>query len=224
VARDFVAEARAAGVRDERVLAALSTVDRARFAPSDAGRQVGRDAPVPLPCDQTTSQPSLVALMVEALALAPGARVLEVGTGYGFQAAVLAEMTGASGEVWTMERWEPLAAEAQVRLASYPWVHVMSADGSGGLPDQAPYDGIVVAARCPEVPTALVGQLVPGGRLVAPIGPEGREHCLVLRRVREKGDDEGRETPTGSSPVARAEIVADLGPVRFVPLVHGAAT
>jgi protein-L-isoaspartate(D-aspartate) O-methyltransferase len=211
VARDFVAEARAAGVRDERVLAALSAVDRVRFAPSDAGWRVGRDAPVPLPCDQTTSQPSLVALMVEALALAPGARVLEVGTGFGFQAAVLAEVTGTSGEVWTVERWVPLAAEAQVRLAAYPWVHVMAADGSGGLPEHAPYDGIVVAARCPEVPAALAAQLVPGGRLVAPVGPEGREHCLVLSRTAEGSDDE-----------PRVQVVADLGAVRFVPLVRDA--
>jgi protein-L-isoaspartate(D-aspartate) O-methyltransferase len=209
MARDFVAEARAAGVRDERVLAALAAVDRTRFAPSDAGLRVERDAPVPLPCEQTTSQPSLIALMVEALGVGPGARVLEVGTGYGFEAAVLAEVTGPTGAVWTMERWEPLAAEARARLAEYPWVHVVAGDGSGGLPEEAPYDGIVVAARCPDVPTELVAQLVPVGRLVAPIGPEGREHCLVLRRTTEGSDDE-----------PRAQVIADLGPVRFVPLVR----
>jgi protein-L-isoaspartate(D-aspartate) O-methyltransferase len=213
MARDFVVEARAAGVRDERVLAALAAVDRARFAPSDAGRRVGLDAPVPLPCEQTTSQPSLIALMVEALALGPGARVLEVGTGYGFEAAVLAELTGPTGGVWTVERWDPLAAEARVRLAAYPWVHVVAGDGSGGLPEHAPYDGIVVAARCSEVPAALVAQLDPGGRLVAPIGAEGREHCLVLRRTTEGIDDE-----------PRAQVIADLGPVRFVPLVRDPST
>jgi protein-L-isoaspartate(D-aspartate) O-methyltransferase len=147
--------------------------------------------------------------MVEALALGPGARVLEVGTGYGFEAAVLAELTGPTGAVWTMERWEPLAAEARARLAAYAWVRVVAGDGSDGLPEHAPYDGIVVAARCPEVPTALVAQLAPGGRLVAPIGAEGREHCLVVRRTTEGSDDE---------PGAR--VVADLGAVRFVPLVR----
>ena len=213
MARDFVAEARAAGVRDERVLDALRAVDRERFAPPDAGWRVRRDAPVPLPCEQTTSQPSLVALMVEALGLGPGSRVLEVGTGYGFQAAVLA---GLADEVWTVERWAPLAAEARTRLAAYPHVHVVTGDGADGLPAQAPFDGIVVAARCPEVPSTLVGQLAPGGRLVAPVGAEGREHCLVLRRAAGGAEGAGE---VGAE--LGAQVVADLGPVRFVPLVRG---
>jgi protein-L-isoaspartate(D-aspartate) O-methyltransferase len=216
MARDFVAEARAAGVRDERVLAALGAVDRERFAPDDAGWRVTQDAPVPLPCDQTTSQPSLIALMVEALALSPGARVLEVGTGYGFEAAVLA---GLAAEVWTVERWAELADEAQERLAAYPHVHVVTADGSDGLPEHAPYDGIVVAARCPEVPAALMAQLAPGGRLVAPVGREGREHCLVLLRAA-RGDGEPEDAARSCAP-GEVRVVADLGPVRFVPLVRG---
>jgi protein-L-isoaspartate(D-aspartate) O-methyltransferase len=197
---DFVREARAAGVTDEAVLAALGAVPRERFVPQGSSRS-GEDAPVPLPCGQTTSQPSLIALMVEAAAPGPDARVLEIGTGYGFEAAVLSHV---AAEVWTVEWWPELAAQARRNLAPYDNVHVRVGDGRLGLPEHAPYDAIVVAARCDEVPEALAEQLRPGGRIVAPVGPEGLERCLVLQRDGAGG----------------LQQVGDLGRVRFVPLLE----
>jgi protein-L-isoaspartate(D-aspartate) O-methyltransferase len=201
---DFVREARAAGVRDEAVLAALRAIPRALFVP-DGSSGTGVDAPVPLPCGQTTSQPSLIALMVEAVAPGPEDRVLEIGTGYGYEAAVLGAV---AREVWSVEWWPDLAAQARRNLAaaSAGHVHVVVGDGRRGLPEHAPYDAIVVAARCDAVPEDLAAQLRPGGRIVAPEGPEGRERCLVRRRA-----------ATGE-----LTLVRDLGRVSFVPLLGDA--
>lgn len=200
---DFVDDAVAAGVRDERVLAALGAVPRRLFVPpSTSARSLRRDAPVPLPSGQTTSQPSLIALMVEALDPDPDNRVLEIGTGYGYEAAVLSRLVR---EVWTVEWWQELADAAAENLTGFgaPNVHVRVGDGRAGVPEHAPYDGIIVAAQTRAVPAALVAQLAVGGRLVAPVGAVDEERCLVhVRRA------------SGA-----LEVVDDLGRVRFVPLL-----
>jgi protein-L-isoaspartate(D-aspartate) O-methyltransferase len=200
---DFVREAVGAGVRDARVLEALRHVSRAQFVPQGSpSRRVDLDAPVPLPCGQTTSQPSLIGLMLEALELQPDDRVLEVGTGYGFEAALLG---GLVAEVWTVEWWPELARRAAENLAAVGAdnVHVVTGDGRLGLPEHAPYDAVVVAAQCDEVPQALGRQVRVGGRIVAPVGAAGRERCLLLAK---QTDGSLRQ-------------VRDLGAVRFVPLL-----
>jgi protein-L-isoaspartate(D-aspartate) O-methyltransferase len=199
----FVDAARSAGVADQRVLDALAAVDRNQFVPSDWRRSARRDVPVPLPCNQTTSQPSLVALMVEALEPRPSDRVLEIGTGYGFEAAILAQVVD---QVWTVEWWPELAEQAARNLAAagITNAHVVTGDGSEGLPSHAPYDAIVIAARADAIPAQLQRQLAIGGRLVAPLGPAGSEQCAVLTK-----ESNGVIT-----------VVRTLGPVRFVPLLE----
>lgn len=197
----LVRAATAAGVTDARVLRALADVSRAGFAPP--GADVRADAALPLTHGQTTSQPSLVALMLEALRLTPESRVLEVGTGYGYQAALLSRL---AAEIWTLERVPELAEQAVRRLAAAGAVNVrvVVGDGSRGLPEHAPYDGIVVAAQAAQVPTALLDQLTDGGRLVVPVGDDERQQCRVLARRN-----------------SVIEEVDGLGSVRFVPLVLG---
>jgi protein-L-isoaspartate(D-aspartate) O-methyltransferase len=173
----LVKAARAAGVRDERVLDALGTVPRARFVPPEHADEVDLDRPIPIPGGQVTTQPSLVAAMVEALALTGKERVLEIGTGLGYQAAVLARL---AGEVWTVERRPELADTARRNLQGL--AHVVVGDGSEGLPEHAPFDAIIVAAAYPTVPPPLVEQLTPDGRLVQPIGPSGAEDVILFRR------------------------------------------
>ena len=175
----LVAACRAAGVRDERVLAAIGAVDRTAFVP--AGEEAGarRDAPIPIPHGQVTTQPSLVARMVEALALDGSERVLEVGAGLGYQAAVLAAL---AAEVWSVEWRADLAEAAAANLAAAGVANaaVVAGDGTCGLPAHAPYDAIVVAAAFGTVPPPLARQLVPGGRLVQPIGPGGAEDVTLF--------------------------------------------
>jgi protein-L-isoaspartate(D-aspartate) O-methyltransferase len=192
----------ARGVRDRRVLEALGTVPREAFVPERLAEFAYDDTPLPIGQEQTISQPYVVALMAEALELNAGDRVLEIGAGSGYAAAVLAR---TAREVWTVERHEPLAREARERMArlGYANVHVIHGDGTLGWPEHAPYDAIVVAAGGPEVPQALLDQLAPGGRLVIPIGPDLRTQSLVRVRRRPDGTD-ARE---------------DLGGVRFVPLI-----
>jgi protein-L-isoaspartate(D-aspartate) O-methyltransferase len=191
-----------AGVRDRRVLAAVAAVPRAVFLPGDQVRDADLDIALPLPCAQTTSQPSLVAQMVEALELTPASRVLEIGTGHGYEAAILSRL---AAEVWTVEYVAELADTAReiLRGLGIANVHVVCGDGRLGLPEHAPYDAIVVAAQCVRVPAALLDQLAVGGHLVAPVGGTGAQRCVVLRRHDEDRVDE----------------VGDLGGVRFVPLV-----
>jgi len=191
-----------AGVSDARVLDALESVDRRRYLPPQALTGADRDTALGLPCGQTTSQPSLIALMLEALHLNPESKVLEVGTGFGYEAALIARL---AGQVWTLERVPELADIARANLADQPHVRVRTADGAAGLPDEAPFDAIVVAARSDAVPRALLDQLAVGGLLVAPVGGADVQRCLVLQKQ-----------PDGSTPV-----VADLGAVAFVPLVEG---
>jgi protein-L-isoaspartate(D-aspartate) O-methyltransferase len=173
--------ARATGVRDRRVLDALAAVPRAAYVPADRVGDADLDRPIPIAGGQVTTQPSLVAAMVEAVGLLGHERVLEVGVGLGYQAAVLARR---AREVWSVERRPELAAAAARNLAAQGVanVHVVLGDGSQGLPGEAPFDAIVVAAAAPAVPPPLVTQLAEGGRLVHPVGPGGAEDVTLFRR------------------------------------------
>ena len=189
------------GIGDPRVLAAMGAVAREAFLPPELAEFAYEDSPLPISSGQTISQPYIVALMAEAAELGPADRVLEIGTGSGYGAAVLSRV---AGEVWTVERHRELADQARHRLAATGCdnTYVRTGDGTLGWPEAAPFDAIVVTAGGPAVPQALVEQLADGGRLVIPVGPETRSQHLV--RARRRGDDLVNE---------------DLGPVRFVPLI-----
>jgi protein-L-isoaspartate(D-aspartate) O-methyltransferase len=175
----LVAAARDAGVRDERVLEAIAAVPRLDFVPPEFADRADLDAPIPIPHAQVTTQPSLVARMVEALALQGDERVLEVGTGYGWQTALLARL---AREVFSIERFADIAETAHVGLAGRDNVTVVVGDGSAGLPAHAPFDAILVAAAHPSVPEPLAEQLAEGGRLVQPLGPGGAEDVVLLEK------------------------------------------
>jgi protein-L-isoaspartate(D-aspartate) O-methyltransferase len=189
------------GISDPAVLAAFTEVPREAFVPESLADLAHADAPLPIAGGQTISQPYVVALTIDALGLRGGERVLEIGTGSGYAAAVLGRI---AGEVYTVERLAALADTARDRLADlgYDNVHVLHADGTLGWPEHAPYDAIAVAAGGPAVPQALVDQLAPGGRLVIPVGEDPSSQVLV--RVTRVGDE------------LRTE---ELTQVRFVPLV-----
>jgi protein-L-isoaspartate(D-aspartate) O-methyltransferase len=176
---DLVEAIRADGIRDERVLEAFEAVPRADFVPPEFIERAYVDIPLPIPHDQVTTQPSLVARMLEALALSGSERVLEIGTGYGFQTALL---TRLADFVWSVERWPDLAAAAREHLAQLgaPNAEVVVGDGSEGLPEQAPFDAVLVSAAFPRVPAPLAGQVAPGGRLVQPIGRGGMEEVVLF--------------------------------------------
>jgi protein-L-isoaspartate(D-aspartate) O-methyltransferase len=199
----MVAEQIAArGVRDARVLEAMASVPREEFIPGRLVESAYDDCPLPIGHGQTISQPYIVAVMTEAAQVQAGDRVLEIGTGSGYGAAVLSRI---AGEVYTVERIEALADAAKERLATlgYDNVHVRCGDGSLGWPQHAPYDAIIVTAGGPRVPPTLVSQLKDGGRLVMPVGSEPRSQRLV------------RCTRTGPGSYAQE----DLELVAFVPLL-----
>ena len=173
------------GVRSESVLAAMLAVPRHEFVPQTFLDVAYTDKPLPIGEGQTISQPYMVAVMSEALELTGAERVLEVGTGCGYQAAVLSLL---AREVYTVETHAPLALGAQERLArlGYANVHVHTGDGTLGLAELAPFDGIVVTAAAPEVPPPLLEQLADGGRLVIPVGAADQQELLAVRRKGEK--------------------------------------
>ncbi len=173
---------RARGLRDERVLAVMAKVPREEFARADSLADAYGDHPLPIDAGQTVSQPYIVASMVEALEVNPADRVLEVGTGTGYEAAVLAEL---AAEVWTIERIPELARQAQQILTrlGHQNVHVVEGDGSRGLPEQAPFNKILVAAAAPAAPQSLVEQLAEGGRLVVPTGTRIEQQIQLIRKV-----------------------------------------
>ena len=182
---DLVLAVAGTGVDDERVLAAFRRVRRELFVPDGWSDAAYDDRPVPIAHAQVTTQPSLVGQMVAALRLGGGERVLEVGTGLGFQAAILGVLAGA-GRVWTVERFADLAELARANLAAarVANVTVVVGDGTLGWPEGAPYDAVVVAAAAPRVPAPLAAQLAEGGRLVQPLGPGGAELVTLLRKRR----------------------------------------
>ena len=194
------AQLEARGIRDPRVLEAMRTVPREAFTAADDRRRAYDDIPIQIGWGQTISQPYMVALICQEAAVRLGQRVLDVGTGSGYQAAVLAEL---GGEVHSIERIEPLAERAREKLrdAGYEDVTVHVGDGSLGLPEHGPYDAITVAAAAPEPPPTLYDQLVDGGRLVVPTGDRSAQRLEVIVR-----------SPEGPA-------VVHSVPCRFVPLV-----
>ena len=196
---------RARGIADERVLDAMSRVPRHEFTAGRYRDQAYEDYPLPIGEGQTISQPYIVALMLEALALTPADRVLEVGTGSGYVTALLAEMTA---QVISLERHAVLADEARELLAGmgYTNVKVMAGDGSQGFPACAPYNAIIVSAAAPEPPHALLTQLAEGGRMIIPIGGEESQQLQLIRMQ------------NGQPHTTLRELC------RFVPLVSGVET
>jgi protein-L-isoaspartate(D-aspartate) O-methyltransferase len=191
---------RARDIVDERVLAAMERVPRELFVREEDLFAAYDDLAVPIGEGQTISQPYMVARICEALALTGRERVLDVGTGSGYQAAVLAEL---AAEVHTIERIEPLAVRARERLAAagYERVHVHVGDGTLGLPEAAPFDAVAVAAAAPDLPLTLYEQLVPRGRLVIPVGDRGGQRLQLVVR-----------SPEGPAVVSSVSC-------RFVPLL-----
>ena len=196
------AQLRARGLTDERVLAAMARVPRHEFAPEPYRDQAYDDHPLPIGVGQTISQPYIVALMLEALALSPGDRVLEVGTGSGYLTALLAELVA---QVFSVERHAALAEAARdllVRLG-YTNVKVIVGDGTQGFAEAAPYGAIIVSAAAPEVPGALLAQLGEGGRMILPVGTADSQQLQLIRME------------NGQPRIALRELC------RFVPLVSG---
>ncbi len=189
------------GIKDTAVLNAMRQIPREHFVPTPYLEHAYRDGPIPLPARQTISQPYVVAYMFSALALQPTDRVLEVGTGSGYAAAVLSQIVQ---DVYTIERHQKLVAYARERLHDLAChnVHVMHGDGSLGWPEEAPFDAIAVAAGGPHVPPALQQQLAEDGRLIMPVGKRKGQRLIMVRR-------QGPE----------AFIRESLVTVRFVPLV-----
>jgi protein-L-isoaspartate(D-aspartate) O-methyltransferase len=193
-------ELSAAGVSDPRVIEVMDQVRRADFLPKAQVKHANDDRPLPIGHGQTTSQPTLIALMMQYARLKPGCRVLEVGTGSGYQTAMLAKLCA---QVQSVDIVKPLVDEAKKRLAGYPNVEVRAGDGYLGWPERAPFDAIIVCASADSVPEPLLAQLKNGGRLVIPIGDPLDSELFVFEK-----DQAGK--------VSQVSVL----PVRFVPLIR----
>jgi protein-L-isoaspartate(D-aspartate) O-methyltransferase len=202
---EFILFLRQRGIRDRRVMRAIESVQRTLFVPPDLARHAYSDQALPIACGQTISQPYLVAYMTEALDVGERHKVLEVGTGSGYQAAVLSRL---ARRVYTMDRYRTLVQAAEARFGALAITNITSmiADGYLGWPAQAPFDRILVAAAAAEIPSVLVDQLREGGIMLIPVGPQGGVQKLVRVDKSESGTTE-----------------RELMPVRFVPLVAGRA-
>ena len=194
---------RSHGVTDRRVLSAMETIDRGRFITGLFAERAYEDMPLPIACGQTISQPSVVGIMTQALQLTPRDKVLEVGTGSGYQAAVLSRL---ARRVYTLDRHARLVREAQAVFSALGLVNItaMTADGSFGLPEQAPFDRILVTAAAEDPPGPLLAQLKIGGIMVVPVGQAEAVQTLIRVHRTETGFD-----------------YDEIRPVRFVPLLEG---
>jgi protein-L-isoaspartate(D-aspartate) O-methyltransferase len=192
------------GIRNRRVLAGMRWAPREWFLPPHLAGDAYSDAPLPIGSGQTISQPYIVALMTERLAPHRTDRVLEIGTGSGYQAAILAHLV-SRGTVYTVERLPDLLVEAEERFRRLGLTNIETrlADGANGWPEEAPFDGIIVAAAAPRIPEPLMAQLAPGGRLVIPVGDLATQELVILERQ-----------ASGEGLVQR-----QAGGVRFVPLI-----
>ena len=199
----FLFALRQRGVMDKRVLEAMEKIDRGAFVKGLFAERAYEDMPLPIPCGQTISQPSVVGLMTQALNVQPRDKVLEVGTGSGYQAAVLSQL---ARRVYTVDRHARLVAEAQSVFDALGLTNITAfpADGSHGLPDQAPFDRILVTAAAEDPPGPLLAQLKTGGIMVVPVGQSDNVQTLIKVTRTETGYD-----------------YDELRPVRFVPLVEG---
>ena len=202
---EFLLTLRRRGIGDAAVLRALDEVPRERFVDGEQTEAAYADQALPIACGQTISQPYVVAYMTEQLGVRPHHRVLEVGTGSGYQAAVLSRL---AREVVSIERYRTLASAARRRLAAlgYENVEVVVGDGLSGVPARAPYDRIIVTAAAESVPQALLDQLAEDGVMVLPLGPHGGSQQIIKLT----------KSPTG---LAREDLIG----VRFVPLLPGQA-
>jgi len=202
---EFMLTLRQRGISDKAVLRAMDAVPREHFVEARFAESAYADQAMPIACGQTISQPYVVAYMTEQLAVRPNHRVLEVGTGSGYQAAVLSRL---AREVVTLERYRTLANSARARLKTlnYTNVEVLLGDGFGGEPMRAPYDRIIVTAAAETIPPALIAQLAEDGIMVLPLGPHGGAQELI------------KLTKTGQG-LTRENLIA----VRFVPLLPGQA-
>lgn len=199
----FLFALRQRGVMDKRVLEAMEKVDRGAFVKGLFAERAYEDMPLPIACGQTISQPSVVGLMTQALDVQPRHKVLEVGTGSGYQAAVLSHL---ARRVYTVDRHKRLVAEAQAVFDALGLTNITAfpADGSRGLPEQAPFDRILVTAAAEDPPGPLLAELKTGGIMVVPVGQSDTVQTLIKVTRTEKGYD-----------------YDELRPVRFVPLVEG---
>ena len=199
----FLFALRSRGVTDIRVLTAMERIDRGVFVKGLFADRAYEDMPLPISCGQTISQPSVVALMTQALAVTPRDKVLEIGTGSGYQAAILSQL---ARRVYTVDRHKRLVREAQDLFIALDLANItaIAADGSFGLPDQAPFDRIIVTAAAEDPPGPLLAQLKIGGIMVLPVGQSDTVQSLIKVTRHETGLD-----------------YEELRPVRFVPLVEG---